>query len=255
MGTASPAMTNESELLATDPVTIARVRVSWPARRRVHRRGLRISNGLSASSHQRSPRHRDTRSVRLTTASEGVASWYANLGVPHDAQVSTHHSQRPPARARSRIQRGRSVVINPLAVAAGAATCGIALGAFLAYFLDPNSGRRRRHTGRDRALSRLRRGERRAAGRARRAESHAVGIAQRTFNAARRTRREPFDDVALARKVESELYRRARVPKGTSASTQRMGSYSCAGSWSGRRTSSASRPRRGRSQAFARWRI
>jgi hypothetical protein len=120
----------------------------------------------------------------------------------------------PPARARSGIRRGRAVVANPLAVAAAAATCGIALGAFLAYFLDPKGGRRRRHTARDRALSRLRRGERRAAGRARRAESHAVGIAQRTFNAARRRRREPFDDVALTRKVESELYRRARVPKG-----------------------------------------
>jgi hypothetical protein len=120
----------------------------------------------------------------------------------------------PPARARFRIKRGRSVAVNPLAVAAGAGTCGIALGALLAYFLDPKGGRRRRHTARDRALSRLRRGERRAAGRARRAESHAVGVARRTFNAARRGRREPFDDVTLARKVESELYRRVRVPKG-----------------------------------------
>jgi BON domain len=120
----------------------------------------------------------------------------------------------PPGRARFRINRGRAVAINPLAVAAGAATGGIALGALLAYFLDPKGGRRRRHTARDRAMSRLRRGERRAAGRARRAESHAVGVARRTFNAARRGHREPFDDITLARKVESELYRRARVPKG-----------------------------------------
>jgi osmotically-inducible protein OsmY len=88
------------------------------------------------------------------------------------------------------------------------------LGALLAYFLDPKAGRRRRHSARDRAMSRVRRGERRAAARARRAESHAVGIARRTLNAARPRHREPLDDVTLARKVESELYRRARVPKG-----------------------------------------
>jgi hypothetical protein len=62
-------------------------------------------------------------------------------------------------------------------------------------------------------MSRVRRGERRAVRRARRAGSHAVGIARRTLNP-RRFRREPFDDVSLAHKVESELSRRARVPKG-----------------------------------------
>jgi hypothetical protein len=99
-------------------------------------------------------------------------------------------------------------------VAAPAAACGVALGLLLGYFFDPAAGRRRRHGARDRALSRMRRGERRAAVRARRAESHAVGIARRPFIAGRR-RREPLDDVTLARKVESELYRRAAVPKGT----------------------------------------
>jgi osmotically-inducible protein OsmY len=63
-------------------------------------------------------------------------------------------------------------------------------------------------------MSRMRRGERRAALRARRAESRALGIARRTVNAARRGQREPLDEVTLAHKVESELYRRARVPKG-----------------------------------------
>jgi len=99
-------------------------------------------------------------------------------------------------------------------MAAAAATCGMALGALLQYFLDPKAGRRRRHTARDLAMSRMRRGERRAAVRARRAESHALGFARRTVNAARRGQREPLDDITLARKVESELYRRARVPKG-----------------------------------------
>jgi hypothetical protein len=122
----------------------------------------------------------------------------------------------PPTPTRFGPRRGRSTDVSPLAIgaAAAAATFGMTLGALLAYFLDPKAGRRRRHTARDRAMSRVRRGERRAAARARRAESHAVGIARRTLNAARPRHREPFDDVTLARKVESELYRRARVPKG-----------------------------------------
>jgi len=96
---------------------------------------------------------------------------------------------------------------------AAAAACGLAVGALLEYFLDPKAGRRRRHTTRDRALSRLRRGERRAITRARRAESHAAGVARRTINARRRAE-EPLDDLTLAQKVESELFRRAGVPKG-----------------------------------------
>jgi BON domain len=100
-----------------------------------------------------------------------------------------------------------------LAVGVAAAVCGVVLGIALEYFLDPKAGRRRRHTARDRVLSRMRRGERRAARRARRTESHAVGLARRAFNA-RHRRREPLDDITLAHKVESELYRRTGVPKG-----------------------------------------
>jgi osmotically-inducible protein OsmY len=120
-----------------------------------------------------------------------------------------------PPRARFMVSRTRPRAVKPLAIATGAAaTCGIAVGALLEYFLDPRAGRRRRHTARDRAVSRMRRGERRAAARARRAESHALGIARRTVNASRRGQREPLDDVTLVRKVESEVYRRAQVPKG-----------------------------------------
>jgi osmotically-inducible protein OsmY len=62
-------------------------------------------------------------------------------------------------------------------------------------------------------MSKLRRGERRAVTRARRAESRAVGTFRRTLNA-RRTPKPPPDDVALAHHVETELFRRAGVPKG-----------------------------------------
>ena len=118
-----------------------------------------------------------------------------------------------PTRARIKLRRTRSTAAKPPAIAV-AATCGIVLGVLLAYFMDRGAGRRRRHTARDRAFARMRRGERRAAMRARRAESHAVGIVRRTINSARRGQREPLDDVTLAHKVESELYRRTRITKG-----------------------------------------
>jgi hypothetical protein len=118
-----------------------------------------------------------------------------------------------PMLARLGIRRDRPTAGDRFAIPAAAAAGGVALGVVLGYFLDPTAGRRRRHGARDRALSRMRRGERRAARRARRAESHAVGVARRALNA-RHRRREPIDDITLAHKVESELFRRTGVPKG-----------------------------------------
>ena len=128
--------------------------------------------------------------------------------------VSAWGIQPVVTRTRTRLilqRRGRSAPrpAFPMLVAAG----GLAVGAVLEYILDPKAGRRRRHTARDRALSRLRRGERRAIVRARRAESHAVGIARRTISSRRRAEEQP-DDLTLAQKVESQLFRRAGVPKG-----------------------------------------
>jgi hypothetical protein len=110
-------------------------------------------------------------------------------------------------------RRGRRDGRRASSMLAAGAVGGIAIGALLEYFVDPKAGRRRRHTARDRARSRLRRNERRALVRARRAESHAVGVARRTVNARRRAE-EPADDLTLAQKVESQLFRRAGVPKG-----------------------------------------
>ena len=119
------------------------------------------------------------------------------------------------ARTRTRPtfrRRGDSASPPPFALLAVAAG-GLAVGAVLEYFLDPNAGRRRRHRARDRSRSRLRRGEHRAIVRARRAESHAIGIARRTINARRRAE-EPPDDLTLAQRVESRLFRQAGIPKG-----------------------------------------
>ena len=120
------------------------------------------------------------------------------------------------ARARFAISRARLTASDAHATrrtTAAAAVFAVALGALFEYFLDPNAGRRRRHTARDRIISKLRRSERRAVTRARRAESRTVGLFRRALNA-RRAPKPPADDVALAHKVETELFRRARVAKG-----------------------------------------
>ena len=128
--------------------------------------------------------------------------------------LSARHIPALPTRTRFAIAGRRAADRRAsLSAPAAAAAGGLALGALLEYFFDPDAGRRRRHVARDRALSRMRRGERRAVVRARRAEAHAVGIARQTLSA-RRRHPEPLDDVSLARKVESELYQRARLPKG-----------------------------------------
>jgi hypothetical protein len=111
-----------------------------------------------------------------------------------------------PGRERTRPRGSRRT-------AAAAAAFAVGLGALLEYFLDPNAGRRRRHLARDRTVSKVRRSERRAVTRARHAESRTVGVFRRALNA-RRAPKLPPDDVALAHKVETELFRRARVPKG-----------------------------------------
>lgn len=90
---------------------------------------------------------------------------------------------------------------------------GMAIGAALAYFLDPDQGRRRRHMARDQAAARLRRGSEQAQGAARAASAEAYGVTQKVAAAAREEEPPP-NDQALAAKVESEIFRDADVPKG-----------------------------------------
>jgi hypothetical protein len=86
-------------------------------------------------------------------------------------------------------------------------------GAALAYLFDPEQGRRRRHVLRDRTLALGRRGARRAARRAEYAGGVAQGVRHRASAVVGREQRE-YDDVTLARKVESEIFRPADAPKG-----------------------------------------
>jgi osmotically-inducible protein OsmY len=88
-----------------------------------------------------------------------------------------------------------------------------ALGAAVAYFFDPDSGRRRRAITRDRVPAFLRRGSRRVEQLGRTASAEAYGAAQKVKHRQEEPKTQP-DDVTLARKVETEIFRGADVPKG-----------------------------------------
>jgi osmotically-inducible protein OsmY len=112
-------------------------------------------------------------------------------------------SHIPIVRRRRRRRRGQI---------AAAFAAGTAAGAGLFYFVDSVSGRRRRKISGDRAVGSVRRTWRRTARAGRRVRSTAYGATQRV----RHRREEPkdLDDVTLARKVETEIFRDPGVPKG-----------------------------------------
>jgi osmotically-inducible protein OsmY len=84
-----------------------------------------------------------------------------------------------------------------------------AIGAALAYFFDPDSGRRRRKIAVDKAGKYLRQTGRQAQG----AAMQAQGLKEKATHLKEKEKPQP-DDVTLARKVESEIFRDAEVPKG-----------------------------------------
>jgi osmotically-inducible protein OsmY len=85
-----------------------------------------------------------------------------------------------------------------------------ALGAGLAYFFDPDNGKRRRKMASDRLAGLSRRHGKRLA---RAGASQARGLKQTATHRREEAKPEP-DDVTLARKVESEIFRDPEVPKG-----------------------------------------
>jgi osmotically-inducible protein OsmY len=86
-------------------------------------------------------------------------------------------------------------------------------GAALEYFLDPRSGRRRRHTARDRAVAVVRRRRHRLERQARYEAGKVVGLAHQATKLASRAEPADLDDVSLAHKVETELFRDRTIPK------------------------------------------
>src|SRR5262249_25131392 len=90
---------------------------------------------------------------------------------------------------------------------------GALTGAALMFLLDPGMGRRRRNMLRDRGGATLRRGFRRINRAARGTAAGAYGLSQRAIHLLPREH-PPLDDVTLARKVESILFRDPELPKG-----------------------------------------
>jgi len=92
---------------------------------------------------------------------------------------------------------------------------GVAIGAALAHFLDPQSGRRRRHTMRDQAVSKVHSGVDQATTTATYAAGKAKGVVASAAPSMPGSHRiEEVDDVTLARKVETEIFRQPDAPKG-----------------------------------------
>ena len=81
-----------------------------------------------------------------------------------------------------------------------------AVGALLAYFFDPDNGRRRRKMAVQRTGGIVRRTARGAA-------AQTSGMAAKAQHLKEEPKPQP-DDVTLARKVETEIFRDADVPKG-----------------------------------------
>jgi osmotically-inducible protein OsmY len=86
----------------------------------------------------------------------------------------------------------------------------LALGAALSYFFDPENGKRRRKVTADRLAALMRRhGGRLMKG----TGSQAHALKQKATHLREEPKPQP-DDVTLARKVETEIFRDADVPKG-----------------------------------------
>jgi osmotically-inducible protein OsmY len=92
---------------------------------------------------------------------------------------------------------------------------GAVAGAAAAWFLDPNDGARRRHVARDKAFKYGRKGKDEAVRRADYAAGQAKGVVQEATPSGREPAEERLNEPALARKVESEIFREADAPKGS----------------------------------------
>jgi osmotically-inducible protein OsmY len=88
-----------------------------------------------------------------------------------------------------------------------------AAGAGLAFFFDPTSGRRRRKLAADRMTGLFHRGRSRVTHTARGVAAEASGVKQKATHLREREKPQP-DDVTLAHKVETQIFRDPNVPKG-----------------------------------------
>ena len=86
-----------------------------------------------------------------------------------------------------------------------------AIGAVVAFFFDPQNGKRRRKMTADRIAAFFRRRGRESAKLARGVKAEAQGVSQKVQHRKEEPKAQP-DDATLARKVETEIFRDADVP-------------------------------------------
>jgi osmotically-inducible protein OsmY len=142
----------------------------------------------------------ESRGRRALNRAQGIGSKVkSGLG---DAYDSAESRVRREDRANRRRKR------------AAAATAAGAAGGAGAYFLDPISGKRRRHIARDKLASLFRRGEERIERAGRYGASTVAGKAKGTVSAASGEKPAPSDE-ALADRVRSEIFRPEDAPKGS----------------------------------------
>ncbi len=89
----------------------------------------------------------------------------------------------------------------------------VGLGALVAYFFDPQNGNRRRALARDRIPALFRRSSHRVEKAAQSVTSEAKATKAKVTHRKEAEKPQP-DDVTLARKVETEIFRDVEVPKG-----------------------------------------
>jgi osmotically-inducible protein OsmY len=88
------------------------------------------------------------------------------------------------------------------------------LGAALTYFLNPESGARRRAMARDRVLAFFRQRGRELGRTAGSVQAEAQGLVQKAKHGKAEEKLQDPNDATLARKVETEIFRDPEVPKG-----------------------------------------
>lgn len=94
----------------------------------------------------------------------------------------------------------------------GALLLAGAVGAVLAFLLDPDRGRRRRAVGRDKLFKLARRGGRQVGRLARHTASDVHGLAERVTHEGEAEF--DVDDATLSQRVQSEIFRDPGIPKG-----------------------------------------
>jgi osmotically-inducible protein OsmY len=110
---------------------------------------------------------------------------------------------------------GRSSKAADASIKAGQAVAAGAAGAVATFFLDPQSGKRRRHVAFDRATAFVRHRAADADRQARYVAGHAKGIVHKATPDGSERDPSRLNDPALARKVETEIFRDDDVPKGS----------------------------------------